>query len=138
MADIQLDPYIFFTGECKEAMDFYKGVFGGDLKMQTYDEVPEEAKMPGMEGKIMHSLLSGGAIRLMASDGTRKDPYPAGPISLSMSGSDEAQLTEIFNKLAEGGEITMKLDKQFWGDIFGGVTDKYSIEWMVNVNAKEE
>jgi PhnB protein len=88
---IQLDPYIFFTGNCKEAMEFYKTVFGGELTVQAFDDMPGE-KMPGTEGKTMHAHLKGGDVSLMASDGTRTEPYETCQISLSLSGSDEAKL----------------------------------------------
>jgi PhnB protein len=140
MANIQLDAYLFFTGNCLEAMEFYKSVFGGDLKMQTYGEVPGEKpkEMEGHEDKVMHSLLSGGDIRLMASDSTRGKPFGRSFISLSLSGADEKRLQDIFDKLAKGGKVDEPLKKQFWGDTFGALTDKFGVEWMVNITSKKE
>lgn len=137
MPKIQLDAYLFFTGNCRDAMEFYKEVFGGKLNVQTYDEVPGE-KPANSKGKIMHALLSGGDIRLMASDSTRKEKFGRSFISLSLSGSDDKKLRTIFDKLAKGGKIDEPLKKQFWGDVFGALTDKFGVEWMVNVNEKKE
>ncbi len=139
MANVQLDAYLFFTGNCKEAMEFYKGIFGGELTVSTYGEMPGDvpAEMQGHEDKVMHSLLKGGAIRLMASDSTRKEPFGDSFISLSLSGTDEEKLRNFFNKLSEGGKVTMPLEKAPWGDFFGGVTDKYGVEWMVNISEEK-
>jgi PhnB protein len=93
-------------------------------------EVPENAK-----GKIMHSQLKGGVISFMGSDSTAHDHFDVSAISLALGGTDEAKLTEIFNKLAEEGKVTQPLEKAPWGDMFGGLTDKYGIDWMVNINA---
>lgn len=138
---MQLDAYLFFReNKCKEAMEFYKSVFGGDLSMQTYGEGMPGEMMQGMEGnedKIMHSLLSGGDIRLMGSDSTRDGEFGQSFISLSLSGDDEEKLRNAWEKLSEGGKVDMPLEKAPWGDTFGSLTDKYNVEWMVNINAKK-
>lgn len=128
---IDFNPYIFFTGNCREAMEFYKGIFGGDLEIQTYDDVPGPT-MEGMEGKIMHAKLSGGEIVLMGSD-TAKASSKAAKISLSLGGSNEEKLTKIFEGLCDGVEVEHPLKKEFWGDTFGQVVDKFGVEWMVNI-----
>jgi PhnB protein len=138
MSNIQLDAYLFFTGNCKEAMEFYKSVFGGELSIQLMGEVPGEKPEGSKDDSVMHALLSGGDIRLMASDGTRTEAYGVGPITLSLSGTDEAKLTGIFEKLSEGGNITQKLEKMFWGATFGSLTDKFGIDWMVNIEAADK
>lgn len=137
---MQLDAYLFFTQKkCREAMTFYQGLFGGELSMQTYGEMPGEtpAEMQGHDDKIMHALLSGGDIRLMGSDSTRETDFGQSFISLSLSGTDKDKLHNAFEKLAEGGEITMPLEKAPWGDEFGSVTDKFGVEWMVNISPAE-
>ncbi len=134
MSKIQLDPYLFFTGNCREAMEFYKEVFGGELTVQTYGEMTGESSPEGAKELVMHAYLTGGHVQLMASDGTRTEPYPAGPISLSLSGTDEEVLRKLFADLCEGGKVTAELKKEVWGAIFGGVTDKFGIDWMVNIN----
>lgn len=141
MDKITLDPYLFFQGNCREAMEFYRGIFGGELSLQTYDEVPKEALagMPGaddMKGKIMHAHLQGD-FNLYGSD-TPKASAKAAKVDLTLGGSDEPKLRKFFEGLSEGGQIIMSLEKQFWGDISGMAVDKFGIEWMVNISAKKE
>jgi PhnB protein len=126
MGTVNLDPYIFFPGNCKEAMDFYQSIFGGELMISP---------MPGDEAKVMHADLKGGVISFMASDSDRTEPYPTSSITLSISGTDSEKITELFNKLADGGKITSPLKVESWGDTFGGVTDKFGTDWMVNIGA---
>lgn len=141
MSKVTLDIYPFFMGNCREAMEFYKSIFGGELTIQTYGEVPGDKpeEMKGMDDKVMHASLKGGDIEMMASDSTRKAPFGPSFISLSLSGTDEEKLRSLFDKLSEGGEVTSPLKKEFWGDIFGSLTDKFGIDWMVNIGeeAKE-
>lgn len=138
MGNVVLDAYLFFDGNCRQAMEFYKSVFGGTLETQTYDEVPGE--MPGkeqMKGKIVHSSLRGGEITLMASD-THDKTIGTGKIELSLSGEDEAKLRKMFDGLRTGGTVRSPLEKQFWGETFGALTDKFGVDWMVNINAKRD
>jgi PhnB protein len=136
MASISLEPYIFFKGNAKEAMEFYKSVFGGELTMSTLGESPKEV-LEQMKvdksryGEIMHSSLKG-PVNLMGSDSQMASDHSA-KVELSINGTDEAKLKEIFNKLADGGKVRMPLEKQFWGDTFGMLTDKYGVDWMMNI-----
>ena len=135
---ISLDPYLFFQGDCKEAMEFYKDVFGGELEMSTMGESPGD--FPGKNDHpdwIMHSSLKTGEFTIMGSDGA-KASAKAAKIELSLSGDDEAKLKGYFDGLAEGGTVKMPLEKQFWGDTFGQLEDKYGVEWMVNIVGKKE
>lgn len=135
METISLTPYLFFKGNCREAMEFYQSIFGGELAIQTYDEVPGPTQS-GMEGKAMHAALSGGVAMLMASD-TAGASAKAAKVSLSLGGADEEKLTKIFNDLCDGADVQSPLKKEFWGDTFGTLTDKFGIEWMVNITAKK-
>jgi len=134
MSDVTLDPYIFFKGNAQEAMEFYKSVFGGELTVQKMGEVP--ADVPKMEGSsddmVMHAMLEGGDIKLYASDSPVASPETK-KIELSLGGSDEAKMRKLFDGLAAGGKVKMPLEKQFWGDIFGNLTDKYGVDWMMNI-----
>src|SRR4051812_14672577 len=97
MASVNLDPYLFFKGNCREAMEFYKSIFGGELTVSTFGEaMPNE---PEMKDKIMHAMLSGGDVKLMASD-TREASEKTAKIELSLSGDDEQKLTGYFEKLS--------------------------------------
>ncbi|MEI6478039.1 MAG: VOC family protein [bacterium] len=132
MASTKLDPYLFFAGNCREAMECYHSIFGGELKITTMGEAMGE-HAGDRKDQIMHADLSGGGIELMASDSDRKESYETSCISLSISGTDSDTITGYFNALAEGGKITTELKKESWGDMFGTVTDKFGIDWMVNI-----
>lgn len=136
MQDITLNPYIFFQGNCREAMEFYKDIFGGELYFQTYEESGQD-NAPEIKDKVMHASLTGGSVTLMGSD-TEQASAKAAKISLSLGGQDKAKLTDIFNRLGEGGDVQYPLKKEFWGDTFGGLVDKFGVEWMVNIAAKQE
>lgn len=138
MSDIKLDVYLYFRGNCREAMEFYKHVFGGELKLQTYGDVPDSGIPGGVteanRDRIMHASLSGGDINLLASD-TDKASDKAAKIDLTLVGKNEERMREIFSKLSEGGEVHQELAKMFWGDTFGSLTDKFNINWQVNIDA---
>lgn len=132
---IKLNPYLNFSGNTQEAMEFYHSVLGGDLTLSKFSDFPQMEVPEGYEDKIMHATLTNGGITIMASEGKPGGEVVIGDnFSMSLSGDDEAKLTEIFGKLAEGGQITMPLEKQVWGDTFGMVQDKFGISWMVNIN----
>lgn len=135
MSNITLDSYLFFRGDCKEAMEFYKSIFGGELTLMSYDDAPDGVG-EDMKDKIMHAFLSGGDIRLMASD-TSMASEKAAKVSLCLGGSDEQRLRDIFERLSEGGEVKYPLKKEFWGDIHGNLIDKYNIDWMVNISMQK-
>jgi PhnB protein len=130
----RLNPYIGFSNNARQAMEFYRDVFGGELAVDTYGESGMAA--PGDEDKVMHAQLETPAgYTLMASD------LPAGmqssggsDISVSLSGNDTDDLRGYFAKLSEGGSVTMPLEKQMWGDEFGMCVDRFGIQWMVNIS----
>lgn len=136
MANFSLEPYLFFKGNCKEAMEFYKGVFGGELTMSTLGESPknvlEQMKIDESRyGEIMHASLKG-PVSLMGSDSQVASDHSA-KVELSLGGTDETQMKEIWDKLAEGGKVRMPLAKQFWGDTFGMMTDRFGVDWNMNI-----
>ncbi|MGY0233857.1 VOC family protein [Longispora urticae] len=131
----RLNPYISFNGEAREAMEFYKSVFGGTLTVNTFGEsgAPEG---PGAD-KIMHAMLeTDSGYTLMAADTPPGMPYnPGDNISVSLSGDDGDQLRGYWEKLAAAGTVAVPLEKQMWGDEFGMCTDQFGITWMVNIGA---
>jgi PhnB protein len=132
---IKLNPYLNFSGNTREAMEFYKSVFGGELTLSTFGETPGMEVPEGYEDKIMHAQLLSDDLTMMASEAMAGSaPSQGSNISLSLSGDDEAKLTKIFADLAAGGQITQPLEKQVWGDKFGMALDKFGITWMVNIN----
>lgn len=130
-----LTPYLNFMGQTAEAMKFYQSILGGELNMQTYAQSGQSDK-PEEKDLIMHAELKNGALTFMASDGNSEHQIHVGDnIHMSIVGTDEAMLTKYFNGLAEGGKVDMPLVKQFWGDTFGMLTDKFGVHWMINISA---
>ncbi|MCB0155776.1 MAG: VOC family protein [Anaerolineae bacterium] len=136
-----VNPYLNFSDNCETAFEFYKSVFGGEfLTVMRFKDVPAEVmdeghQMPDSEAeKIMHIALPlGQESILMGSD----VPEAMGTITtgdnfaISLSADSEAEATTLFNKLSAGGQVTMPLDKAFWGDYFGMCTDKFGVQWMI-------
>lgn len=129
-----LNPYISFNGNAREALEFYKSVFGGELVLNTFGEggMPHD---PDEADKIMHGMLEAeNGITFMASDTPKSMEYHDGTrISISLSGDNEQELTGYFEKLSAGGAVVEPLAKAPWGDSFGMVTDKFGVFWMVNI-----
>ena len=130
----RLNPYISFKDNAREAMEFYKTVFGGKLEMHTFKEF-NAAQDSSEEEKIMHSMLEAdNGMTFMAADTPKGMEYSAGTnYSISLSGDNEEELRGYYEKLSAGGIITMPLEKAPWGDSFGMVIDKFGIQWMVNI-----
>jgi PhnB protein len=132
----QLNPYLNFNGTTRHALEFYAGVFGGELTLNTFGSL-------GMDGpdseRIMHGMLvTDAGYTIMAADVTSDMEYhaPAG-ITVSISGDDGDALRGYFEQLAAGGTTTMPLQKQVWGDEFGMCVDSFGVPWMVNITAPE-
>lgn len=129
-----LNPYLSFRDNAREAMEFYQSVFGGELTSSTFAEF-HASDDPAEQDKVMHSTLTTkGGMVLMASDTPNQMDYtPGNNYSLSLSGEDEAELRGYWEKLSEGGTITMPLEPAPWGDIFGMCTDKFGVNWLVDI-----
>ena len=132
----KLNPYLTFKGNAREAINFYKSVFGGKLTLSTFKEY-NASKDPSEDNKVMHSQLDAeNGITLMASDTPNGMEYRVGTnISVSLSGDNQAELKTYFEKLSAGGKITMPLEKAPWGDWFGMCVDKFEVSWLVNITA---
>jgi PhnB protein len=132
----RLNPYISYPGTARQAMEFYRGVFGGELTMSTFGEFGAAGGPDGPDPDgIMHAQLeTPSGYTIMASDTPPGMNVTAGTnISVSLSGDDGDALRGYFQKLSDGGSVTMPLEKQMWGDEFGMVTDQFGIGWMVNI-----
>ncbi len=129
----RLNPYLSFTDNARQAMEFYREVFGGELVVSTFGEAG------GAEGpdadKVMHAQLETPAgYTLMGADTpTGMESSPGSTISVSLSGDDD-ELRRYFAALADGGQVIMPLEKQMWGDEFGMCVDRFGISWMVNIS----
>jgi len=129
----RLNPYINFNGNARQAMEFYKDIFGGTLVMNTFGDYGGDA---AIADKIMHAQLEAGSgYTLMASDTPPHLDYkPGNNISISLSGDDADELRGYWERLSEGGTVTNPLEKQVWGDEFGMCVDRFGIAWLVNIS----
>ncbi len=134
----KLNPYINFKSNAREAMEFYKSIFGGTLKMSTFKEF-HASQTPGEDALIMHAELNiADGLIFMASDTPERVEYrPGTNIAMSLTGDNDEQLKAYFRKLSTGGEVSMPLKTEVWGDTFGMCTDKFGVNWMVNISAKK-
>ncbi|TLS46507.1 VOC family protein [Streptomyces montanus] len=134
----RLNPYISFAGNARQALEFYKGVFGGELALHTYADIggghaPEDAD------KIMHGMLeTPGGLTLMGADTPPgMEHRPGNNIAVSLSGQDADELRGYWAKLSDGGTVSVALAKQMWGDEFGMCADRFGIDWMVNISTPQ-
>lgn len=132
----RLNPYLSFRSDARDAMEFYRSVFGGELAITPFGSF-DMGQESGENDLVMHAQLeTPDGFTLMASDTPRSMPYqaPAG-VSISIDGTDEQQLEGWWNALAEGGSVTMPLASPPWGGRFGMLTDRFGIDWMVSIDA---
>lgn len=135
---MQVQPYLFFDGRCEEAIEFYKKALGAEvLMMMRFKESPEPHSPgmlpPGSENKIMHACIRIGDASVMASDGRCTGQTSFQGFSLSLTAANEADASQKFAALAEGGQVQMPLGKTFWSSSFGMVADRFGVSWMVIV-----
>lgn len=130
----QINAYIGFNGNCRDAMTFYKECIGGELNLQTVEGSPMENQCPGvMKHHILHSSLTKNGLILMGSDMVGPDGFQKGNnIALSVNCSSEEEINAFFSKLSDGGKIIDPLKQQFWGAMFGVLKDRFGITWMFN------
>lgn len=136
--DRLIQPYLFFNGNCEEAIEFYRKALGAEVVcIMRFKDSPEPHAPgmvpPGFENKIMHASFRVGMTTVMASDGCSDEKPGFQGFSLSLSLSDESDADKAFAALAEGGQVQMPLGKTFWSPKFGILTDRFGIGWMVNV-----
>jgi PhnB protein len=130
----RLNPYISFRGNARQAMEFYRDVFGGELRMNTFGEYGSDDASTA--DQIMHAMLeSPSGYTIMASDTPpNMTVTPGDNITISLSGDDGAELHGYWDKLSASGKVSMPLEKQVWGDEFGSCIDRFGIQWMVNIS----
>jgi PhnB protein len=133
-----VNAYLNYEGNCEEAFNFYKSVFGGEFTyVGRYSEMPPgDTPLPEEDkNKIMHMSLPIGSTILMGSDSAGAwggNTIVGNNISLSINTDSQAEADRLFNGLSAGGTVTMPMDKTFWGSYFGMFTDKYGINWMIS------
>lgn len=132
----RLNPYLNFDGTTRAAFEFYQGVFGGDLGINTFGDVGHEG--PGADNVMHAQLESPSGYTLMGSDMPPGSEHrPGNNFAVSLSGDDAAELRAYWDKLSASGSVTMPLEKQVWGDEFGMCVDGYGITWMVNIAGQQ-
>lgn len=137
MPTASLNSYLFFSGRCEEAIEFYKKGLGATLEFaMKFDESPSPPPpgtlQPGFEKKIMHAEIKIGDSRLMMSDGC-DDKSKFDGFRLVLTVTTETEAHKAFDALAAGGTVDMPLSKTFWSPCYGMVTDKFKVGWMVMV-----
>ncbi len=135
----QINSYLTFSGNCREAMNFYKDCLGGALTMQTISESPLAEKMPPqMKESILHSTLTNQNLVLLASDMVGEKGLIRGTaMSLMLNCSSEEEIRNFYQKLSAGGETTHPLEISFWGALFGDLTDKFGNQWILHYDKNE-
>ena len=129
----RLNPYINFDGDARQALEFYRSVFGGELSVMTFGDMGNPDTT--VNGRVMHGQLETTAgYTLMCSDIMPGMPFvPGTTITVSLSGDEAEELRGYWDRLAEGGTVTVTLEKQVWGAEFGQLTDRFGVAWMVNI-----
>ncbi|MES2765806.1 MAG: VOC family protein [Bacteroidota bacterium] len=135
----KLNPYVNFPGNTEEAFNFYKSVFGGEfVGLMRFKDTPEASRVSAHElDKVMHVALRIGENTLMGTDALESMGHKlkAGDnMALSIDAESKEEAERFFQELSEGGKVSVPLSPQFWGDLFGMLTDKFGIQWMVSFN----
>ncbi|HEX3860469.1 MAG TPA: VOC family protein [Stellaceae bacterium] len=131
-----LNPYLFFDGQCEEAIEFYRQAVGADLVMllRWKDSPDPNMSMPGKEEKIMHARFRIGDSIILASDGRCEGKPDFQGFALSLTAPDIAAAERMFAAISEGGHVQMPMTKTFFSPSFGMVADKFGVSWMVYVD----
>jgi PhnB protein len=132
----QINPYITFNGNCREAMTYYAACLGGELMLQPIGESPMADKLPKqMKDCILHATLTSEGFVLMGSDMTPETGLVKGnSVSIMLNCTSEDHIKKTFEKLSSGGVVKHPLENTFWGALFGDLTDKFGNHWILNFN----
>ena len=132
---MQLNPYLFFDGECKAAFKFYEQCLGGKIDaLMTYGDAPMSQEFPSEQrDRIMHANLTVGSMVLMGSDTPPDDFKQPQGFSVHLQFDDLVEAERIFQKLAENGTVKMPFQETFWSTRFGMLVDRFGTPWMINV-----
>ncbi len=129
-----LNPYLNFRDGTRQVMEFYASVFGGELTLSTFADMGGMGQDEAEQGKVMHSqLVTDGGITLMAADVPASMPVGANG-TVSLSGDDAAELRGFWDRLSDGGSVVVPLEEAPWGASFGMCTDRFGVDWMVNIS----
>ena len=127
----QVQAYLGFTDNCKEAMEFYQQMFGGNLEIMTVAQSPVAAQMPArLQDKVLHAALTSGALTLLGSDMVH-DVTRSQSVTLALQCGSAEEAETYFHKLSAGGTVTHPLGPSFWGGSFGQLADRFGVYWML-------
>jgi PhnB protein len=126
------NPYLFFNGNCKAAMESYQKIFGGELKLMKAGDVKQEMFKDMDQNQVMHGLLKTPTLQIMASDNMKKDTTIGDNVCVYIECSSKAEVDQFFAALSKDGEAGMKPEDTFWGAYFGSLTDAFGISWMLS------
>ena len=137
-----LNMHLTFDGNCREAFELYRSVFGGEFaELMTYaDGPPEMSRTDGAEALVMHVSLAMGSSVLMGADrspGFTPALVVGNNFSIGIEGRSREHCDDVFGRLSAGGEVTDRLHDTFWGAYFGSCTDRFGINWMINYQLPE-
>lgn len=138
---MSLNIYLFFDGECADAFDYYRSVFGGEFAARMkYSEGPLDfTYKEASKDRVMHMSLPVGESVLMGSDmesGSDNPPKPSNNFAVSYSAKSAGDADRVFAALSDGGVVTMPMQNTFWGSYFGSCRDKFGVNWMVSADPK--
>lgn len=140
---ISIRPYLNFPGDTEAAFRFYRSVFGGEFKtLERFADIPGGDKISAEDQqKIMHIALPIGDSMLMATDALPSMGHTLNAgnnFTLAVYTGSEKEADRIFNALSQGGEVSMAMNKVFWGAYVGMLTDKFSIQWMISYGPEND
>ncbi len=125
-------PCLIFNGNCHEAMTFYHSCFGGDLGITTLGETTIGGDLTeDSRNRVVTAQVTSGSLILLAADTDTKPVAPGSHLQLTVECEGATEAATLFDKLAEGGEVTSKLSEQFWGAMVGALTDRFGYRWML-------
>jgi|SRR5271165_3650387 len=132
-----LNAYLMFNGDAEEVLEYYRSAFGGEIHLMRWAGSPAAGHAPaGWGEKVLHATLDApNGVKVMASD-TPEHHNAGDNFALAYHTNDSAKLRDVFSKLSAGGQVTMPLEKTFWSESFGMLTDKFGIKWIVNLDGE--
>ncbi|GAO28887.1 VOC family protein [Geofilum rubicundum] len=134
-----IQPYLHFEDNCKEAMQFYQSIFGGELELMVVGESPAKEEFPiETHNQILHASLRNEEFSIMASDMCGQGPRTQGnTVQLNLDCSSEEEINDLYQQLSQEGQIVSELKEEFWGDLFAMVIDKFGVQWMMSLEIKK-
>lgn len=133
-------PYLHFKDNCRDAMQFYKELFGGELEMMKISESPAKDEFPErVQNNVLHSSLKNGEFLLMASDMCGMGELKQGnSVELNLNCSSEEEINHLYIELSKDGQIIDDLKEQFWGALFAMVVDRFGVRWMLSLDLEDK